>query len=218
MSEAMNIKPKLMDTAWLKPYENNVKLHDEAQIKKIAKSISDYGWTTAIVTDKNGVIVAGHGRREAAILLGHKKVPVLVRDDLTDDQIKALRLADNRVAISKFDGEALRRELEAIDISMEGIFDAKELDFVNADLSVIDTSNFMDDVETAVREQADETAMKVSQVDEREVPIAKAVGFKTIKTKDEKYVATFIATIEASSGKQGSEAFVKFAKDYAEAV
>lgn len=198
------------------PYELNAKLHEPKQVAKIAESIKQFGWTQPIVVDKNGSIIAGHGRRLAAISLGLKEVPVLVRDDLSDEEVKALRLADNRVALSGFDGEKLQAELASLQIDMEGIFDKKELEFMQADLSVIDDDKFMTDVDAAVREQAEQTIKKIADADAKEIAIAKALGFKNIKIKDEKHVAAFIAIIESETGKSGAEAFVEHAQRYAE--
>lgn len=202
----------LKDIGWLKPYELNAKIHDAGQVKKIAASIKEFGWTSAIVADKNGVIIAGHGRRLAAIELRLSKVPVWVRDDLTEEQVRAARLADNRVAISGIDNELLRKELESLDFDMAGIFDKKELDFITADLASLNSEAFVVDLEEEVRKQEADTATKVAAMDEKDVPIAKALGFKTIKTKDEKYVAAFMAEAEDATGKEGAAAFVAFAQ------
>lgn len=209
-----DLKPQLKPVSWLKPYPNNVKVHDKHQVSKIAASIKEFGWTTSILVEPDGTIVAGHGRRLAAIELGQEKVPVIVLEGFSQEQFKALRLADNRVSLSAYDGEALKRELESIDLDMSSIFDAKELSFMEADLGIVDTDNFMDDIDTAVREQAAETTQKVAAVDEKDVPIAKALGFKAIKKKDEKHVATFLALIEEETGKTGQEAFVEFCANY----
>lgn len=210
MSNPMKIV--LWDIDKVLPYENNSKLHDPAQVKKIAKSIKDFGWDQPIVVDKNGVIIKGHGRRLGAISLGMKQVPVYVRDDLTPEQARAARLADNRVAISGIDNELMRKELESLDFDLEGLFDKKELDFLLADMAKIDDTSFVDDLDVAVAEQAAETAATVASLDEKQVPIAKALGFKTITLRDEKYVAAFIAIVEERTGKAGAEAFVAHAK------
>lgn len=88
-----------------------------------------------IVVDGNGVIIKGHGRRLAALQIGLKKVPVIVRDDLSEEAVRAARLADNRVAISGLDNEILRKELSSLEFSLDNIFDKKELTFVTADLA-----------------------------------------------------------------------------------
>ena len=78
-------------------YENNPRNNDEA-VGYIAESIDKYGFKVPIILDRHGVIVAGHTRYKAAIKLGITQIPCIVADDLTEEQIKAFRLADNKVA------------------------------------------------------------------------------------------------------------------------
>ena len=80
----------------LKPYEKNAKKHPKKQVQQVANSIKEFGFNQPIVVDKNNVVIVGHGRLEAAKLLGLKDVPVLTVD-LTEDQAKAYRLADNKL-------------------------------------------------------------------------------------------------------------------------
>lgn len=103
----------------LKPYENNPRRNDEA-VQYVANSISEFGFKIPIVIDKNNVIVCGHTRYKAAKQLKLKSVPCIMADDLTDEQIKAFRLADNKTAeISEWDFGLLSAELETIsDIDM----------------------------------------------------------------------------------------------------
>ena len=104
----------------LVPYKGNAKLHPADQVRHIANSIQMFGWTQPIVVDENNVVVIGHGRLAAAKELHLDKVPVIRRDDLTDEQIRALRIVDNRVAKSKTDTELIAEELNSIvDIDME---------------------------------------------------------------------------------------------------
>lgn len=101
------------------PYENNPRKNDEA-VDYVAKSIKEFGFKVPIIIDKNGVIVAGHTRLKAAKKLGLKEVPTIIADDLSDDQIKAFRLADNKVGeFAEWDDELLKIELDDIDIDME---------------------------------------------------------------------------------------------------
>lgn len=101
------------------PYEKNAKKHPEDQIDRIAKSIRDFGWQQNLVINKDNVVIIGHGRLLAAQKLGLKAVPCLRVENLSDEQIKALRLADNRVAESDWDLDLLNLELEDIlDIDM----------------------------------------------------------------------------------------------------
>ena len=116
------------DPQSLIPYINNAKTHPAEQIAKIAASIAEFGFDQPIVTDELGIIIKGHGRRDASILLGLKEVPVLVRTDLTPAQIKAARLADNKTAESPWDEELLGLELAALreqgfDVGLTGFSD-----------------------------------------------------------------------------------------------
>lgn len=112
------------------PYENNPRKNDDA-VDKVALSISAFGFKVPIVIDRNNVIVTGHTRLKAAKKLGLSTVPVIQADDLTDDQIRAFRLADNKVGeFSTWDEEKLMQELEALgemDMSLYGFdFPAEE--------------------------------------------------------------------------------------------
>jgi len=102
------------------PYEKNPRRNDEA-VKYVAASIDRFGFKQPIVVDKDGIIVAGHTRFRAAKQLGLKEVPVIVADDLTDEEVKAYRLADNKVAEqAAWDFEILNEELNDIfEIDME---------------------------------------------------------------------------------------------------
>lgn len=116
----------------LTPYPFNNKLHDTEQIDKVAGSIAEFGCDQPLVIDSDGVIIKGHARREAALRLGLDKVPVVVRNDLSEAQKKASRIADNRTAISDFDEQAIALELQALeelgyDLTQTG-FDTEEID------------------------------------------------------------------------------------------
>lgn len=91
----MEIIYKTLDE--IKPYEKNPRYNDEA-VEYVANSIKEFGFKVPIVIDKNGVIVAGHTRYKASKQLGIDKVPCVVADDLNDEQIKAFRIADNKVS------------------------------------------------------------------------------------------------------------------------
>lgn len=194
------------------PYETNVKKHDATQVKKIAESIKQFGWDQPIVVDAEGVIIKGHGRTLAAKHLGLKEVPVVVRDDLSDDAVKAARLADNRVAESDIDTAMLQEELASIEYDLHGIFDDKELDFLTADLGEINDGVFIDNLDAEVEKQAEETASKIDEVDSRDVPAVKALGIRAFKASDEKHVVRFMALLEEQFKLPPAEAFVAFAK------
>ena len=101
------------------PYENNPRKNEQA-VDYVAKSIKEFGFKNPIIIDKNNVIVAGHTRVLAAKKLGLKEVPTIMADDLTEEQVKAFRLADNKVAeFAEWDEDLLKMELDDIDIDME---------------------------------------------------------------------------------------------------
>lgn len=100
----------------LVPYENNTKKHDETQIKNVAESIKQYGFVQPIVIDKDDVIVIGHCRYEASKLLGLEEVPCVLVDNLSEEQVKALRIVDNKTNESEWDMELLEDELSNIDL------------------------------------------------------------------------------------------------------
>lgn len=103
----------------IRPYEKNPRKNDEA-VEYVANSIKEFGFKVPIVIDKDGVIVAGHTRYKASKKLKLSEVPCIIADDLTEEQIKAYRLADNRVAEkSEWDIDLLSGELDGIfDIDM----------------------------------------------------------------------------------------------------
>lgn len=113
------IEKKLKD---IKPYEKNPRKNDSA-VDAVANSIREFGFKVPVVIDKDGVIVCGHTRYKAAKKLGLKAVPCVVADDLTEEQIKAYRIADNKVSeLAEWDINLLGEELD-------GIFDIDMSDF-----------------------------------------------------------------------------------------
>lgn len=99
------------------PYDKNAKKHDKTQIANVAESIKQYGFVQPIVIDRDGVIVIGHCRALAAKKLGMKEVPCVCVDDLTPEQVNALRLVDNKSNESDCDFDLLKDELPELDLS-----------------------------------------------------------------------------------------------------
>ena len=98
----------------LNPYENNPRNNENA-VQYVKNSIKEFGFKVPLVIDRDYVIVCGHTRRLAALKLGLKKVPCYIATDLTDEQVRAFRLADNRVAsFATWDEEKLRKEIAGI--------------------------------------------------------------------------------------------------------
>lgn len=122
----MNIIQKNIDE--IVPYAKNAKKHDKKQIANVAESIRQYGFVQPVVVDRDGVIVIGHCRTLAAKKLGMKEVPCVCVDELTPEQVAALRLVDNKSNESDWDMDLLGEELAQLDLS------AFHLDFSFAEL------------------------------------------------------------------------------------
>lgn len=118
----------------LVPYENNARINDKA-VDVVANSIEEFGFKQPIIIDKNNVIVAGHTRTLACKKLGITKVPCIVADDLTEEQIKAFRIADNSSAqVAEWDMDKLMAELETIDYDMAQFGLAEQLEEITNEL------------------------------------------------------------------------------------
>lgn len=124
------------NTADLVPYANNPRVNDGA-VDAVAASIKEFGFKVPIIVDSDGVIVTGHTRLKAAMKLGLKQVPVIVASDLSPEQVKAFRLADNRVA------ELAQWDLGKLDIEL-------------GDIPDIDMGDFGFDLSPSVEENADD--------------------------------------------------------------
>ena len=130
---------ELWPLARLKPYANNARTHSDDQIAKIAASLVEYGWTAPVMVADDGEIVAGHGRLLAAQHLGLNKVPIIRLSHLTPEQVRAYRIADNRLSeLSGWDDELLAAELHALnavgfDLGLTG-FEGEDLDRLLAPL------------------------------------------------------------------------------------
>lgn len=140
----MNINMKKINS--ITPYNNNPRNNSSA-VDIVASSIKEFGFKNPIVVDKNGVIINGHTRYLAAKSLGLEEVPVLIADDLTDEQVKAFRIMDNKSSeFAEWDYEKLVAELEDIklanlDIELTGFNDI-ELEELNKTFEDIDIPNF----------------------------------------------------------------------------
>ena len=112
----MNVE--YLSPADLIPYGKNAKRHPSEQVKMIAKSIKEFGFQQPIVVDKDNVVIIGHGRLLASKRLKLAQVPVTRVENLSEDQVKALRLADNSVAESEWNLDLLSEEIADIDLDM----------------------------------------------------------------------------------------------------
>lgn len=129
-------KITIMALTDITPYENNPRNNEEA-VEKVANSIKEFGFNQPIVVDKDNVIIVGHTRYLAAQELGLTKAPVIVAGNLSDEQARAYRLADNKTGeLAGWDFEKLALELEQIeDINMSdfGFIEGSDLDITDDD-------------------------------------------------------------------------------------
>lgn len=136
----------------IKPYAKNAKKHDQRQIDNVAESIKQFGFAQPLVIDKDGELIIGHCRLEAAKKLGLAEVPVVRMDTLTEEQVKKLRLLDNKLNESEWDFPVLLDDVLDLDFSefdidfglntsddSDGLLD----NFTEADMSH-DSSGYMD--------------------------------------------------------------------------
>lgn len=127
----MDIKMVKIDD--IVPYENNPR-HNEDAIEPVKESIKAYGFRVPMILDKENIIVAGHTRYAAAQALGMVEVPVLYADDLSDEEIRAFRIADNKTSdFSIWDNKKLLEELEGLD----GLFTGFNFDDLLSDGGLI---------------------------------------------------------------------------------
>ena len=146
----MNIKN--IEISKITPYSKNTKKHDDVQINNVAESIKQYGFVQPIVIDKNNVVVIGHCRLLAAKKLKMTDVPCVCVDDLTEEQVKALRIVDNKSNESPWDFDFLADELADLDFS----------DF-----------NFDFGIDTDAEEETEIVEDEAPEVDEENEPITK---------------------------------------------
>lgn len=182
----------------LRPYIRNARTHSDEQISQIAASFLQFGMVNPLLVDSEAGLIAGHGRLEAAKLIGMKKVPVIVLDHLTEEQKQAYIIADNKLAENAgWDRELLQQEIQSL---MEKDFDVGIIGFSQDELEQIlkqvedeITDGFDDDSEEDVTEEAD----TVCVVGSYRIPIARdeymrwhdaireKVGFEKDAIKDE---------------------------------
>lgn len=148
----------------LNRHENNARTHSKEQIEQIINSINEFGWTNPVLIDENDVIIAGHGRLEAAIKLGINKVPCIILSGLSETQKRAYLIADNQLALNAgWDINILQTEIEALkldnfDIDLLGFSDedfqkmTDELCLAESDSKTSDDNPYTKNVATPLYE------------------------------------------------------------------
>lgn len=138
---------KWVDIDSLIPYESNAKIHDDRQIANVANSLKRFGWKQPIVVDKDNVIIIGHCRLLAARKLGMEQVPVFVADGLTDEEVRELRVADNKLNESPWDFERLKEDIKGLG------FDGFDFGFDKLKTEVVEEADIEDEPIQVVEEQ-----------------------------------------------------------------
>ncbi len=151
----------------LVPYENNPRKNDKA-VDFVANSIKEFGFKNPIVISKDNVIAAGHTRLKAAISLGMTEVPCIVADDLTEEQLNAFRLADNKVSeLADWDFGKLELELDELDFDMTDFgFSEAEILEITVDDGVYTPYERVDSPTEYVRSDYSEVGSTKKEIDE----------------------------------------------------
>jgi hypothetical protein len=201
----------------VKPYDRNTKVHSKEHIRKLQKSIQADGLFDSLIVDMDGVLIAGHGRYEALVGLGHMQVPVKHAAHLTKNQADAARIAHNKTASTEYDSGFMAEELERlsqaddVDITALGL-DEHELDFLVTDLGDMNMDAISTSLDEDIDQQDKDTASKVAATDASSEKLVKVVGFNAVPIAAVKDVRRFIADIENETGLTGVDAFVAWAK------
>ena len=161
-----DLQVETVSVSALQPYARNARTHTKKQIRQIAASIEEFGWTNPVLIDGEGGIIAGHGRVEAAKLLGLETVPTIRLQDMTEAQKRAYIIADNRLAeLAGWDQEVLAIELRALgeialdfDLEITG-FETTEIDLL---IESLDESGSEDEAD--IVPEIDETTPPVSRL------------------------------------------------------
>lgn len=211
---------ELWDIDRLIPDPKNPKKHPQDQIEKLARSIiAAKGIANPLNIEPSGKIITGHGRRLAALHLKMKRIPVIVRHDLSPEEAQALRISDNATVSNEYDTELLKanvQELADIGFDLDGLgFDAHELEKLTSDFGDIADDAFVEDITQAVEDQKTENAAKEREVDSAAAPVSDALGFKRLTIEQSRVVRSFMTTIESKTGKQGAEALVAYIQGHA---
>jgi len=149
------------------PYDKNPRLNDDA-VDYVAESIKNYGFKVPLVIDVGGVIVTGHTRYRAAQKLGLATVPVIVANDLTDEQVRAYRIADNKTSdYSMWDNRLLLEELDAVGDLFTG-FELPKLEGLGildeTDNEIIEDNEYGTTYEIVIRSENKEKIMQIKKI------------------------------------------------------
>lgn len=211
----------LWDVARLKPYPKNAKKHSPEDQAKLAASIKRFGLANPPNVKPDGEIITGHGRWMAvAQILGWKKIPVDIRDDLTDAEADALRISDNQTASTDYDTELLKEGImELSDSGFDDMtslgFDDKELERMTSDFADMSGADdvFVEDISTAVEAQKEKNSAKEAEVDKSAAPVSDALGFKRVSVEQSREIREVMTLLESHYGSQGPTTLLSALRD-----
>lgn len=206
----------------IKSYAQNMRTHSGAQVDQICDSIKQFGFTNPILIDKDNIIIAGHGRLEAAKKMRIKTVPCIRLGDLNEDQVRALRIADNQLALNAgWDFEMLKLELDALqsasfDLQFTGFSETELTDIMGKDVKFgIDLNNQSDNQDDDDSDDDDDSPQEQKSLYsvETKTPIYEPLGLNvTLKDcLDLTKVNQLIAEIEKSKVSDEEKTFLKCA-------
>lgn len=156
-----DLKVERRDPKELKPFDQNARTHSKKQIKQIAASIERFGWTNPVLVDAHGGVIAGHGRLEAAKLLGLETVPTICLENMSEAEIRAYVIADNRLAeLAGWDDEILAIELQAL-VALD--FNVEVIGFETAEIDLL--------IDGLDAPSADDEADAIPEIDKSEPPL-----------------------------------------------
>lgn len=206
----------------VKSYAKNMRTHSPEQVDQICDSIKQFGFTNPLLIDKNNVIIAGHGRLEAAKKLRIKFVPCIRLEDLNEEQARALRIADNQLALNAgWDFDMLKQELDALqmssfDLQFTGFSEQELSDIMGKDVKFGFDSDDLDNASTSdgkgSEDNVEEEISSLYSV-ETKTPIYEPLGLNvTLKDcLDLKKVQELIAGIDKSNVTEEEKTFLKCA-------
>lgn len=230
MTDSLTLPVEVWSIEKLRPYALNAKKHPPEQIETLCASIRKFGWNQPIVVWTDGTIIAGHGRRLAALALGLKVVPVVVRSDLTQAEADALRIADNKTSSTEYDIDLMAESLSAINaqlaelddtedlIAAMGLSDREVAMFLEGDLAEMNFDEMVEDVGAAVKLQAEENEAKLQETDKSAAPVGDALGFKRVTIEESRALRSVMQKIETKTGQTGAPALIAFLNQALEAV
>lgn len=208
----------LRKIADLKPYDKNAKSHTPEQVAAIAASIKEFGFRRHIEITADGTIINGHGRALAAASLGFASIPCVVVDDMTNEQVRAYRLTDNKTNEGGYDAEILSQELydlsENSEIDMGQFFSSKEMAFSIEDMGLVDLDGISDDLENEVGNISSATQNFIDGETDKMTPAHKVMGFKEVNQSQARTLRKFMDFVEGKSDSKGAGALTDFCREF----